>query len=95
MRERIADFVEPKIAALGNRQSSRENVGRVLEDLIHLVVALDVELVALKLHPVRILNTLPGLNADHHVLRVGIVFAQVMTVVGGDHRYTEVFFQAE
>jgi hypothetical protein len=62
----------------------RESVRRVFEDAIHLVVTFHEKLVALELHPVRVLNRLPGLDAHHYVLRVSIVSPQVVAIVGGD-----------
>src|SRR5260370_10175852 len=95
MREGVADFVETQVAAFCDRPRASENVRSIFEYLVYRVMTLDVELAALELHPVRILDALAGLNADHHVLRVGVVFAEIMTVVGGDHRNPEFFFQPE
>src|SRR5215470_6009015 len=72
MRKWAADLLQPHVAALGYIQRSGEYVGRVLEHPRHLLVALHEELVAVELHPVRLLNRLCRLNADHHVLRMGI-----------------------
>ena len=41
------------------------------------------------------MHRLAGLDAKHHVLRVGIVFAKVVAVVGRDHRHTEFMLQPE
>ena len=41
------------------------------------------------------MNGLAGLDAQHDVLRVGVVFAEIMAVVGGDQRQAEIFFQLE
>ena len=95
MREGIADFFQPQVAAFGDAQGPGKHVGRIFEHLEHLVVALDVEARALELHAVGVLNRLAGLNADHHVLGVGVVFAQIVAVVGGDQRQAEFFFQPE
>ena len=95
MRKRIADLRELYVAAFRNFQRAREHIRRILEYLIHLVVVLDIEAGALELHPIRILNALTRLNADHHVLCVSIVFAQVMTVVGCDQRNPKVLLEPE
>ena len=95
VRKRIADFLQTNMTAFGDIQSAGEHIRRVLKNLIHLVMALDVELGALKLHPVRVLNALAGLDANHYVLGVRIVFAEIMTVVGRDQRKPEVFLQPE
>ncbi len=95
MRERAADFLQLDVAALGDGQGAREHVGRVLEDAHHLVVALHVELVALELQPARILDGLARLYADHHVLGVGVLFAEIVAVVGRDQRNAGVLAQAQ
>ena len=41
------------------------------------------------------MDRLARLNADHHVLRVGIVFAEIVAVVGGNQRKAKIFFQLE
>ncbi len=58
-------------------------------------MVLDEKLVAVKLHARRVVNRLAGLNAEHDVLRVGVVFAEVVAVVGGDQRQAKIFFQLE
>ena len=95
VRKRIADFFKLYVTALCDSQRARKNLGRILEDLIHLVMALDVEAGALELHPVRILNALGGLNAHHHVLSVGVVFAKIVAVVCGHQWNAEIFFEAK
>ena len=93
MRKRIFHLFQPQVAALGDSQGPRQDVGRIFEDAVHLVVVLDVETRSLKLHPVRFLNALPRLNADHHVLRMGVVFAEIMAVIRGHQRQAQIFFQ--
>src|SRR5271157_6337295 len=63
VRERAGNFLQSKIAALGNIERARKHLGRVLEHTQHLVGVLDVELRALELHPVGFLDGLPRLNA--------------------------------
>ena len=58
-------------------------------------MALDEKLVAVKLHAVGVVDRFAGLDADHHVLRVRVVFAEVVAVVGRDQRQAEIFFQLE
>jgi len=36
-----------------------------------------------------------GLDAEHYVLGVSVVLAQIVAVVGGDERQSEIFFQLE
>ena len=95
MRKRIADFFQPQVAAFGDGQRARKHVGRVFEDAVHFVMTLDVKSRALELHAIGVLDRLAGLDAQHHVLGVGVVFAEIVAVVGRDHRQAEVFFQAK
>ena len=95
MRERIADFFQPHIAAFRDAQGAGKHVGRVFEDLVHFVMALDEKARALELHAIGVLNRLAGLNAQHHVLRVRVVLAEIVAVVGGDQRKAKIFFQTE
>ena len=55
------------------------------EQLVHLVCGLDVEFISLELHAVGILNGLAGLDAQQNALHLGVLFAQIMGVVGGCH----------
>ena len=93
VRKRRRDFFQPQIAALGNRHRARQYIRRVLEHAQHLVAVLHKKLVALKLHPVRVQNRLPHLDAQHHVLRVRVVLAKVVAVVSRHQRYAQVLLQ--
>ena len=95
MRERARNFLQSQVAALGNTQRARQHLRRILEHAQHLVAVLDKKLVALELHPVRVLDGLPRLNAQHHILRMRIVFAQIVAVVGRDQRQPKIFLQLE
>ncbi len=50
---------------------------------------------AIELHALGVANRLAGLNAEHDVLRVGVVFTEIVAVVGGDERKAEIFFELE
>ena len=93
VRKRRRNFFQPQITALGNRHRARQYIRRVLEHAQHLVAVLHKKLVALKLHPVRVQNRLPHLDAQHHVLRVRVVLAQVVAVVRRHQRYAQVLLQ--
>src|SRR5438270_5515276 len=95
LRKRRGDFFEPQVAAPGDVERALQNIRSVLEYAVHLIVILDVELRALELHPRRITNGFAGLDADHHVLSVSVVFAEVVAVIGRNHWNPEVFFQLE
>jgi len=93
LRERCGYFFQAQATALGDVESSRQDFGRIFEDAVHLVMVLDEELGTVKLHPRCIVNGLAGLDAQHHILRVGVVFAKIVAVVGGDEWQAEIFFQ--
>ena len=93
LRERIRDFLQAQAAALGDVERAREHLGGIFEHAVHLVVVLDEELVAVELHASRVVNRLAGLDAEHDILCVGVVFAEVVAVVGGDERQAEIFFE--
>ncbi len=95
MRKRRRYFFEAQSAALGDVERARQDLRRVLEHAIHLVVALDEELRALKLHPRGIVNRLARLNAQHHILRMRIVLAKIVAVVGRHQRQPEILLQLE
>ena len=95
LREWRRDFFEAQAAALGDVESAGHDFGRVFEDAVHLVVVLDEELGAVELHARGVVNRLAGLDAEHDVLRVGVVFAEIVAVVGGDEGQAEIFFQLE
>src|SRR5580658_9562288 len=80
VRKRTWHLLQMQIAALGNVERAREHVRRILEHTQHLVAVLDVKLRAIKLHPVSLLNRLPRLDAQHHILRVRVVLAKVVAV---------------
>ncbi len=56
---------------------------------------LDEELSAVEFHPRRVVDGFSGLDAEHYVLGVSVVLAQVVAVVGGDEWQSEIFFQLE
>ncbi len=58
-------------------------------------MVLDEELGAIELHTGGVVDGLAGLDAEHDILRVSVVFAEIVTVVGGDEWKAEIFFQLE
>ena len=78
--------VEVKIALFGDLGGVGAGLRHHREQLVHLLGALEVELVGLELHPVGILNGLAGLDAEQDLLHPGVLPAQIVGVVGGRHR---------
>ena len=74
-----------KIALLGDLCRVGAGFRHHGEQLVHLVGGLDVEFISLELHAVGILNGLTGLDAQQDALHLGVLFAQIMGVVGGCH----------
>ncbi len=74
-----------KIALLGDLCGVGAGLRYHGEQLVHLVCGLDVEFIGLELHAVGILNGLAGLDAQQDALHLGVLFAQIMGVVGGCH----------
>ncbi len=95
VRERIADFLEAHVAAFGDGESAGKHVGRVFEDAVHFVVALDEKAGALELHAIGVLDRLAGLDAQHYILSVGVVFAEVVAVIRRHHREGKFLFKPE
>src|SRR5258708_12091258 len=92
-RKRIVDLVQLEVATLGDGQSARQQVFAFAEDAAHLVGALYEELVAVKLQAVGVMNRLAGLDADQNVLRMRIVLAEIVAVIGRPHWGARLFFQ--
>ena len=74
-----------KIALLGDLSRIGTGFRHHGEQLVHLVGGLDVEFIGLELHAVGILNGLAGLDAQQDALHLGVLFAQIMGVVGSCH----------
>jgi len=60
----------------------------VVKYLLHFLRRLHIELSALVLHPVFIIYILLSLNADKYVMSLGILFIEIMAVIGGYKRNT-------
>ena len=50
----------------------------------HLVTGLQIELLAGKPHPRSVVDAFSGLDAQQHVMRIGIVSVDIVDVIGGD-----------
>ena len=77
--------LEIKIALLGDFGRVGASLRHHGEQLVHLVGGLDVEFIGLELHAVGVLNGLAGLDAQQDALHLGVLFAQIVGVVGGCH----------
>ena len=77
----IFHAVQLQVAALGNLHGPRQHRRRILEQPRHLVRALHKKLVAVELEPVGVVNLRARLHAQHHLVRVRVLAAQVVRVV--------------
>ena len=95
LRERILDLLELEIAALGDFHGARRGrLGAVEDRAISSSLLTKNWLVSNFMRFVSC-DRFAGLDAEHHVLRVRIVFAEVVAVVGSDHGDAEFLLQPE
>ena len=95
LRERRGYFFQVQTATLGDVEGAGQDFGGIFEYAIHFVVVLDEELGAIELHTRGVVDGLAGLDAEHDVLGVSVVLAEIVAVVGGDEWKAQIFFQLE
>ena len=83
-RKRIVDLLQFQIAALGDFHGLIEDVGNLSEDPVHFLPVLEIELVGVELHAVRVVDRLAGLDAKKEVVGTAVVLVHVVAVVAGD-----------
>ncbi len=82
------------VAALGDLERRRERV-RVRREIVrHLVRGLEVELVGVEAPVVRVLERVPGLDAEERLVRARVLVAEVVDVAGGDERQARALGEA-
>ena len=91
-RKRIRDAFNLDVAARSNIHRAAQSLREFAENLGHLRGGLEIKLVGLELHAMRIAHRLAGLNAEEHFLSVSIVVMQIVAVVGG-HQGNTAFFR--
>ncbi len=95
MWERIFDFGELELAALGKLHGAGADFGSVGEEAVHLFGGLDVELLGVELEALGVVHAAGGLDAEEDFVGAGVLVFDVVRVVGGDERDVEIFFEAE
>ena len=78
------------VDALGDAHRVAERLGMILEDLRHLGGGLQEELIAVIAQPLRVVDRLPGADAQQDVVRLEVVLPQVVHVVGADQRQVQI-----
>ena len=81
-------FFQLNIDPIRNLLRTGDGIRHVGERGVHFVGGANVKFPAVHLHAVRIVTGSPGTHAQQDVLHVGVVFAQIVCVVGGDQRQT-------
>ncbi len=84
-QHRLAEL-DLDLRALGDQQRVVARVRRFAEHVAHLGGALDVEVVAVELEPVRLALQRARLHAEQRVVRLGIFLVRVVAVVGREQR---------
>ena len=93
-REWILHLFHLHLAALGNLPSGIERLRIVPKNRFHLLPGFHVEFRMIEAHTIGVRNRFTGGDAHQNFVGTSIVFAQVVSVVGGHQRHTHFFRQA-
>ena len=77
---------EVKVALIGSATGIPDRLRQFSKLRDHFLRRLDIKLVGVKPESIGIVDRLAGLQAEHHVVWPGVLFLQIMTVVGPDQR---------
>jgi hypothetical protein len=94
-RKRIVHFVQLQVTALGKLHRAFHDLWRVREKLLHLRGRFHVELIGIEFEPLRIVDRRQRLYAQQDFMRVRVILAQIVAVVGGHQRNVQLFLQTE
>ncbi|MPM71495.1 hypothetical protein SDC9_118460 [bioreactor metagenome] len=72
-----------QLTQVGDAPGVFHGLGRLGEQPGHLGLGLDIKLLGLKLHPLRVADRLAHLDAHEHILQVGVGAGEIVGVVGG------------
>src|ERR1035437_3049986 len=84
-RERLLDFLQVDVAALGDFPSAVERLFQLAEQLHHLGARFQIEIRRVPFHARWVAHGFAGLDAEQDFVRAGVVAAQIVRVVG-DHQ---------
>ena len=80
----LRNIVELHAAALGDEPGVRDRLGNFPEQLLHLLLGLEV-VVGTRKFEMLLGQARSGLDAEHDFMRLGVLLAHIVDVVGRDH----------
>ena len=91
----IVAELEVEMAALGDLHRVVGGLGILREKGAHLLFVLEIELLGLEAHAVRLVHGLARLDAHEHVLVIGVLLLSVVGVVGDGQGDAQLFREAD
>ena len=85
---------EVKLAPVGNALGVLHGVGITGEQLLHLLRGADVEILRLIAHAVLVVHGFSGLDAQQHVVALGVLLPEIVGVIGADQGNARLLVQA-
>ena len=95
LRQVILAEGEVKPAAVSNALGVLHGVGITGEQLLHLLRGADVEILRLIAHTVLVVHGFSGLDAQQHVVALGVLLPEIVGVVGADQGNARLLVQAQ
>ena len=86
---------ELQVTALGDPAGIFDRLGIIGKERRHLLGRAQIEALRLVAHTVFIVHGLARLNAEQHIVRVGVLFSKIMRVVRHDKRKARFLVQAQ
>ncbi|MCG3774995.1 MAG: hypothetical protein JW395_1823 [Nitrospira sp.] len=93
-RERILHLIQLYLATLRDLPGAINRIFEFAEEGHHLVAGLQVELGVIPVHALGIVDGLARRDAHQDLVSAGVILAEVVRVVGGDHRDAGLYRQA-
>ena len=95
LRQVILAEGEVKLAPVGNALGVFHGIGITGEQLLHLLRGADVEIPRLIAHTVLVVHGFSGLDAQQHVVALGVLLPKIVGVVGADQGNARLLVQAQ
>lgn len=93
--EWIVHLVQLELAALGELHGAADHFGRMREKPLHLLGGLHIKLIGVEFEALRVMDRACGLDAQQHFVRMVIVLAQIVAVIGCHQRDAEFLLHTE